>query len=124
VTHPGDLLSAYVDGESPAAERRMIDGHLDECASCRSELAVLVEARAAVRTLPVLDMEAPRRPGRRLLRPSVAWAFSGVAAVALALGLAFAPGEPETTFDLDTLRDQHTARVVVDPGISTVRSGP
>jgi len=36
----------------------------------------------------------------------------------------FAPGESESTFDLDALRDQHTARLVVDPGISTVRGGP
>jgi hypothetical protein len=53
----------------------------------------------------------------------VAWAVTGVAAAVIALGLAFVPDEPEAAFDFDTLRDQHTARLVVDPGISTLR-GP
>jgi anti-sigma factor RsiW len=122
--HPGDLLSAYVDGEASAAERRMIDEHIGECAGCRADLA---EVRGLVQSLALLEMpktDTASGIARRLLRPALAWAFSGLAVAALALGLAFAPGESESTFDLDALRDQHTARLVVDPGISTVRGGP
>jgi anti-sigma factor RsiW len=127
VKHPGDLLSAYVDGEASAAERRMIDEHIGECAGCRDDLADLAEVRGLVQSLALLEMpktDTASGIARRLLRPALAWAFSGLAVAALALGLAFAPGESESTFDLDALRDQHTARLVVDPGISTVRGGP
>ena len=125
MNHSGDLLSATVDGEVTAGERRLVADHLAGCASCRQELASITTARAAVRGLPMVAVPSSAiRPARRTrVRPSFAWAASGVAAAALALGLAMAPGEQGTTLDLDTLRDQHTARVVVDPGISTVR-GP
>jgi anti-sigma factor RsiW len=127
VKHPGDLLSAYADGEASAAERRMIDDHIAGCAGCRGDLTDLAEVRGMVRSLPMLEMPQTGIASgfaRRFSRPALAWAFSGLAVAALALGLVFAPGESESTFDLDALRDQHTARLVVDPGISTVRGGP
>lgn len=125
MNHAGDLLSAHVDSEATTDERRFVEEHLVGCPSCREELASITTAREAVRALPTVAVPSPATsPARRtLLRPAFAWAASGVAAAALAVGLAMAPGEPGTTLDLDTLRDQHTARVVVDPGISTVR-GP
>jgi len=122
VNHLGDLLSAHLDGEATPEERRRAEEHLAECASCRSELAAVALARDAVRALPVVEPSVVVRPARRLFRPALAWAMSGAAAAALALGLALAPGDPGATIDLGTLRDQHTARVVIDPGISTVRA--
>jgi hypothetical protein len=125
VNHPGDLLSAYLDGEASAADRRLVDDHLKVCASCLEGLRDLSVARDAVRSLPMLEPAGAlgRRGFVRVRRPSVAWALSGFAAAVLALGLVFMPEESEATFDFDTLRDQHTARLVVDPGISTLR-GP
>ncbi|HSM01228.1 MAG TPA: zf-HC2 domain-containing protein [Acidimicrobiia bacterium] len=123
MTHLGDLLSAHIDGEVTADERSRIDAHLGSCAMCTQELADITAARLAVRGLPMVEPRVAIRPARRLVRPSLAWAASGAAAAALALGLAIAPGDEGPTIDLDTLRDQHTARVVVDPGISTVRGG-
>ena len=52
-----------------------------------------------------------------------AWAASAFAVTALALGLVIAPGQVDSAFDIGTLVDRHMARVVVDPGISTIR-GP
>lgn len=125
MNHPGDLLSAYLDGEASPSDRRLVDEHLAGCASCGDGLRDLAVARDAVRSLPMLEPSRAlgRRAFERARRPSVAWALSGFAAAMLALGLVFIPEEPEATFDFDTLRDQHTARLVVDPGISTLR-GP
>ena len=125
MNHAGDLLSAFVDGEATADERLFVEEHLAGCAPCREELASITSAREAVRALPMAAAPSTAiRPARRpLLRPAFAWAASGVVAAALAVGLAVAPGGEGTTLDLDSLRDQHSARVVVDPGISTVR-GP
>lgn len=123
MSHPGDLLSAYLDGEASPADRRLVAEHLEGCSSCRDGLRAIEEARDAVRSLPMLEAPRIRRTHARARRFSVAWALSGVAAAVIALGLAFVPDEPEAAFDFDTLRDQHTARLVVDPGISTLR-GP
>ncbi|MEX0826716.1 MAG: zf-HC2 domain-containing protein [Acidimicrobiia bacterium] len=123
MSHPGDLLSAYLDGEASPADRRLVLEHLEGCSRCRDGLRTLEEARDAVRSLPMLEPPRIGRRPARAWRPSVAWALSGVAAAVIALGLAFVPDEPEAAFDFDTLRDQHTARLVVDPGISTLR-GP
>ncbi|GEM_PF-6169022 len=38
--HMGVLLSRYVDGEASAEDRRVVDGHVRECAECRKELEV------------------------------------------------------------------------------------
>jgi hypothetical protein len=50
--HPGDLLSAYADGELSSSERAFIDGHLASCPSCRRELAATAEAKSWVTSLP------------------------------------------------------------------------
>lgn len=54
--HPDELLSAHLDGELTDHERRRVATHLAECERCRTELADLATARAAVRSLPVLEL--------------------------------------------------------------------
>ena len=51
-SHPGDLLSAYADGELSATERATIDDHLVTCPSCRQELVATTEAKSWVTSLP------------------------------------------------------------------------
>jgi anti-sigma factor RsiW len=126
VTHSGELLSAYLDGELTPQERADVDGHVAGCAACRNELDDLAAARRAVRGLPMLDVPAavvlPVAPARRPRRRVVAWAASLAAVAVVALGVLTAGGGAAPAFDLDTLAEQHTARVVVDPGIATVRA--
>jgi hypothetical protein len=50
--HPGDLLSAYADGELSSSERASIDDHLASCPSCQRELAATAEAKSWVTSLP------------------------------------------------------------------------
>ncbi|HSR15258.1 MAG TPA: zf-HC2 domain-containing protein [Gemmatimonadales bacterium] len=125
MTHPGDLLSAYADGQLDAAERHSVVEHLSVCAACRAELDQVEAAREAVRSLPLLEPPPgviPGRERRRLLRPVWAWATAGAVAVALAVSLTVAPGRADPQVDLDTLANRHTARVLVQPGIQTVRA--
>ena len=59
-----DLLSLYVDGELPAAERAELEEHLEHCEECRCELA---ELRALVNALGALPQEPlPAGFGERL----------------------------------------------------------
>ena len=127
MNHPGDLLSAYLDGEVSASERAGIDEHLAVCPPCRGELEDLAGARAAVRSLPMLEPPAgilpePAEPVvRRLFGRRLAWAAAAVMAGVLGVGL-LTGGSSAPPLDLDTLGDQHTARLVVDPGIATIRA--
>jgi anti-sigma factor RsiW len=80
-----ELLSEYLDGELPAAERAALEAHLETCADCR---AVLADLRRVVARSRFLDVKAPRRdlwPGiasrigatpTRATRPWRRWSFS------------------------------------------------
>ena len=100
-------LHAYLDGELPSAERKTLETHLAECASCRTQLAeerVLLERASALleatrpveRPVPPFEQLRPPPPARALkrsvwrVRTPVAWAAS----IALALGLGYYLHEP------------------------------
>jgi len=128
MTHPGDLLSAYLDGELTAGRRGEVDAHLAGCAACRAELDATAAARTAVRSLPVLEPPAHLLPEaaepaavRGRPRWRLAWAAAAVVAVLTGIGL-ITGGDAAPVFDLDTLNERHTVRLVADPGISAVRN--
>ncbi|MCJ7726330.1 MAG: zf-HC2 domain-containing protein [Acidimicrobiia bacterium] len=127
MTHPGDLLSALLDGELSAPERQRIDAHLTGCADCRLELEAIESVRSAVRSLPTLGPPPGLLPGsaparKALLRPVWGWAAAGAMAVALSLGLAIGTATSPAPMDLGGFAGQHTARVLVQPGVQTVRA--
>ncbi len=103
MTHLGDLLSAYLDGETSPDESRSVVDHLETCERCRREMADIHLARSAVRALPTLEIPdrvflavdghrtAEVVPLRR--RPVRIAAAAAAAALVLFVGLAtlFAP---------------------------------
>jgi len=99
-------LHAYLDGELPSAERKTLEAHLAECASCRATLeeeralldrasALLGTARPTERPAPPFEqLGVPRAPTRSpwRVRTPVAWAAS----IALALGIGYYLRQPST----------------------------
>jgi len=96
-------LHAYLDGELPSAERKTLEAHLTDCASCHAMLAeeralldrasaLLGAARPAERPAPPFEQLRPRATRRSpwRVRTPVAWAAS----IALALGLGYYLHEP------------------------------
>ena len=67
--HPGDLLSALLDGELSVAEADQVEAHVRECAGCARELEETRQARAMVRGLGDVDppswLETVANPHRR-----------------------------------------------------------
>src|SRR2546423_10660695 len=82
--HPGDRLSALLDGELHPSDAAEVRAHVDGCPACASELDEVAGARSAVRRLPWLDRPDVRQPKPRtaLLVPL---AFAAAAAVSFAV---------------------------------------
>jgi anti-sigma factor (TIGR02949 family) len=85
-----ERLSAYLDGELTAEERREVAAHLEGCEECRRELALLQRLDAA---LGSLDAPAPARLAERVLdrlqpRPRRRYVWQSLAlAASLVLGI-------------------------------------
>jgi hypothetical protein len=65
--HPEAELASYVDGSATAEERRLVDGHVLECASCRADLEFAARGRAAMQALPELESPSLATPELRWL---------------------------------------------------------
>jgi hypothetical protein len=51
----GELLSAYLEGELPAAESREMEAHAASCSSCAELLSVFRETQGALRSFPEIE---------------------------------------------------------------------
>ena len=129
MSHPGEALSAYLDGELSREEEAQVTAHLADCDVCRVELAELDEARSVIRSLPILEppvaLDVPAlQPGR--FRRAARGAWAAAAAVILLAGagaIGLVRGTPQSeSVDLDSVVGQHTARVSVDPGVTAVKA--
>ena len=122
MTHLGELLSAYLDGELRAEEHNRVTTHLAVCSACQDDLAGLHGARAAVRGLPIL--EAPVWVGPTAAaatedstsRHPVAWAAAVAAAVLVAtIGIAtWVSPTPGLDLNFDEIADTHRVRASQD----------
>ena len=122
--HPDPLdLSAYLDGELPAAERGELKRHLQACAACRGEVTALEKVKSALaagprRRLPAAvsaAWEARLRPspwrervGAFLFLPQV-WAPALTAALVLILAKAERPARQRAeAIPIETLAAAHS----------------
>ena len=126
MTHPGELLSALLDGELSDEEKTRVADHLATCPECGDELKSLHKARAAVRSLPLLELppvlrrEAPEREVIHLTRRPPVWVAAAAAAIlAFFVGIATILAPPTTLeVRLDQLSDQYGARTSLEPAIT------
>lgn len=115
IGHPGELLSAFLDGELTPEERVSVLAHLEGCPACRTELADLQTARSMVRSLPTVDVpawvmvepERPPRPADRRHKPAT-WAAAAAAVIVLLIGIAtFVAPQPSVHLDFTEIADTH-----------------
>ncbi len=87
IGHLGEELSGYLDGELSPGESRKVTTHMAGCETCRASLAELIDVRARLRSLPMMDYVwqpaemAPVIPLRRRPRFLVGAAAAAVAIV-------------------------------------------
>ena len=125
-THPGEQLSAYLDGQLDTSEHDFVISHIDFCTDCRLELHELDSARTAIRSLPGLEppefltVHRERIERERWTRRRVVAAGVGIAAAAAFVFTMFGPTTEAGDLDLIPLFDQHQARVSVDAGFNVI----
>jgi anti-sigma factor RsiW len=100
MNHLGDLLSAYLDGELRPDERSRVADHLQACGLCRTEVEEISEARAAVRSLPTLELPVVLMPAEAVRiaeRERLGWRITAAAAAVAVVGVlgAFTLSSPE-----------------------------
>ena len=95
-----DLLGPYVMGDLDPVERRLVEGHLGDCASCEQELESLrlahdhlVELAVASEALPprLKDRAVGGMPHPAPRRAVPFWVAAAAAVLLVALGIAYGP---------------------------------
>lgn len=123
MNHPDGLLSAYLDGETTPGESRLVRSHMADCAYCRRQLYQINEMRAAVRSLPVLELPAGLIPAgvdesRRNRRSVWLGAVAALAAAVIAVATLVTAPRPIALSDISR---QFGARASLDAGSASMK---
>lgn len=128
MTHPSELIGAYLDGELSPSERMELLGHLSGCGKCSAEMDDIQRVRAAVRSLPLLELPDDILPGVDaspdvvpLHRNRGVWVGAAAAAAALIIAVAALLTPPPSTVSVDELSSRFGARVSLDPAFGPAK---
>jgi anti-sigma factor RsiW len=125
VSHPSESMSAYLDGELHGAELSNLLGHLGSCGKCSAELDDLQRVRAAVRSLPVLELPVGVVPEADpvvvpLRRNKGMWAGAAAAVVIAMIAIA-ALVTPDPQTSITELNSRFGARASLDPAFGPAK---
>lgn len=126
MNHPVELLSAYLDGELYGSELTDLLRHLSDCGRCSEELIEIQEVRAAVRSLPVLELPEGAVPEADpvvvpLRRNRGVWVGAAAAAIAIVVTVAALVTTPPAPVSVDDLSSRFGARVSLDAAFSPAK---
>jgi anti-sigma factor RsiW len=118
-------MSAYLDGELHGAELSHLVDHLGSCGRCTAELEDLQRVRAAVRSLPVMELPKGAVPEADpvvvpLRRNKGMWAGAAAAVVIAMIAIA-ALVTPDPQTSLNELNSQFGARASLDPAFGPAK---
>jgi len=118
-------MSAYLDGELHGGELSHLVDHLGSCGRCTADLEDLQRVRAAVRSLPVLELPMGVVPEADpvvvpLRRNKGIWAGAAAAVVIAMIAIA-ALVTPDPQTSLNELNSQFGARASLDPAFGPAK---
>jgi anti-sigma factor RsiW len=123
--HAGESISAYLDGELHGAELNALMRHLAECGACTLEMEEVQSVRAAVRSLPVVEVPDDLMPEVDAevvhMRRRGAWVGAAAAAVAVVLALVTILTPQPAAISIDELNSRFAARVSLDPAFGPAK---
>jgi anti-sigma factor RsiW len=126
MSHAGDLISAYLDGELSRAEIEQLQAHLSSCGRCAAEIQEMQLVRSAVRSLPMLELPAGLVPEADaevvpLRRNKGFWVGAAAAAVALVIAIAALVTPSSPSIAIDELNSRYGARASLDPAFGPAK---
>ena len=126
MTHSGELIGAYLDGELSRPEIDQLQAHLASCGRCSSELQEMQAVRSAVRSLPLLELPAGLIPEADaelipLRRNRGFWVGAAAAAVALVIAIAAILTPSTPSIALEELNSRYGARASLDPAFGPAK---
>jgi anti-sigma factor RsiW len=126
MTHPGELISAYLDGELTRAEVDQLFVHVSGCGKCAAELEDVQSVRSAVRSLPMLELPPGLVPEADaeivpLRRNRGFWVGAAAAVAALVIAIAAIVTPPAIPISIDDLNSRFGARVSLDPAFGPAK---
>lgn len=124
--HPSELISAYLDGELHGPEHAQLSSHLSGCGRCAAELEQIQRVRAAVRSLPVLELPAGTVPeADRVVVPMRRnrgmWAGVAAAVVAAVIAIAAIVTPDPGQLSINELNSRFGARASLDPAFGPAK---
>ena len=126
MTHPTELISAYLDGELSRDEVSQLLGHMGSCGKCVADMEALQKVRTSVRSLPMIELPpgllgdaepvvVPLRRNRGL------WVGAAAAGVAVVIAVATMLTPQPTQLSVDDLNSRFGARVSLDPAFGPAK---
>ena len=126
MSHPSEMISAYLDGELTPTEASELFTHMGSCGKCVAEMEAMQKVRTAIRSLPLIELPTgvlgeaepvvvPLRRNRGFL---VGAAAAGVAIV-IAVATLLTPSP--SALSVDDLNSRFGARVSLDPAFGPAK---
>jgi len=126
MSHAGEQISAYLDGELARAEIDQLQTHLATCGKCSAELQEIQVVRSAVRSLPLLELPPGLIPEADaevvpLRRNKGFWVGAAAAVVALVIAVAAIVTPSTPSVALEELNSRYGARASLDPAFGPAK---
>jgi anti-sigma factor RsiW len=126
VSHPSELISAYLDGELSRPEMQRLLEHLPSCGVCAAELEELQAVRTAVRSLPMVELPSGLFADDRVAvtpihRNKGVWVGAAAAVIALVIAIAALVTPPPPSVSVGDLNSSFGARVSLDPAFGPAK---
>ena len=126
MSHGGDQISAYLDGELARPEVDQLFSHISSCGRCAAELQHFQSVRSAVRSLPLLELppglvpevDAELIPLHRN-RGFLVGAAAAVVALVIAIAAILAPST--AAISVEELNSRYGARASLDPAFGPAK---
>lgn len=126
MSHPSELISAYLDGELHDSESSQLVDHLVRCGRCSAELEEMQRVRSAVRSLPVLELPIGIVPEADpvvvpLRRHKGMWAGVAAAVVAAVIAIATIVTPEPGSLTIEEMNSRFGARASLDPAFGPAK---
>ncbi len=126
MSHPSEMISAYLDGELHGDELAELVAHLGSCGRCSAEMEDLQRVRTAVRSLPVLELPEGLVPEAEpevipIHRQKGVWVGVAAAIAAAVIAVAALVTPDPGSVSVDELSSRFGARVSLDPAFGPAK---